>query len=78
MRKDCIEQTKSSYLLNMNNQENKINENNIIIEYGEQDLKQILLQVIKQEYINHYKDRNITSLQKESNIKPMENIWISI
>lgn len=72
MRKDCIQQTTSSYLLNMNNQENKINENNIIIEYGEKDLKEILLQVIKQEYINHYKCNNIISSQKESNQKPLE------
>lgn len=72
MRKDCIQQTTSSYLLNMNNQENKINENNIIIEYGEKNLKEILLQAIKQEYINHYKHNNIISSQKESNQKPLE------
>lgn len=72
MRKDCIQQTTSSYLLNMNNQENKINENNIIIEYGEKDLKEILLQAIKQEYINHYKHNNIISSQKESDPKPLE------
>lgn len=73
MRKDCIQQTTSSYLLNMNNQENKINENSIVIEYGEKDLKEILLQAIKQEYINHYKDNNIISSQKESNQKPLEH-----
>ena len=78
MQENCINETKNSYLLNMSKKENKINtnenENNITVEYGEQDLKQILLQAIKQEYINYYKKDNIISSQKESNIKPMENI----
>lgn len=76
MQENCINETKNSYLLNMNNQENKNktneNENNVIVEYGEQELKQILLQAIKEEYISHYKDNNITSSQKESNLKPLE------
>ena len=76
--KNCIQQATTTYLLSMSSEENKINtnenENNITVEYGEQDLKQSLLQAIKQEYINYYKKDNIISSQKESNIKPMENI----
>lgn len=76
--KNCIQQATTTYLLNMSSEENKINTNenksNIIVEYGEQNLKEILLQIIKQEYINHYNDNKNTSSQKESNIKPMENI----
>ncbi len=79
MQEICINETGNSYLLNMNKKENKIktnkNEsNNIIVEYGEQSLKEILLRIIKQEYINNYKNDNIISSKKESNIKPMENI----
>lgn len=70
--KNCIQQATATYLLNMSSEEieNKINEteNNIIVEYGEQELKQILLQAIKQEYINHYKNNNITSSPKESDL----------
>ena len=73
--KNCIQQATTTYLLSMSSEENtNENENNITVEYGEQDLKQILLQAIKQEYINYYKKDNIISSQKESNIKPMENI----
>ncbi len=82
MQENCINETKNSYLLNMSKKENKINtnenENNITVEYGEQDLKPILLQAIKQEYINYYKKDNIISSQKESNIKPMENMELDI
>ena len=69
MEKNCIQQVTNSYLLNMSNEENKINtnENNIIVEYGKQELKQILLQAIKQEYIKYYNDNQKTSSQKESN-----------
>ena len=69
MEKNCIQQVTNSYLLNMSNEENKINtnENNIIVEYGKQELKQILLQAIKQEYIKYYNDNQNTSSQKESN-----------
>ena len=78
MREICINETRNSYLLNMNKKENKIktneNDSNIVVEYGEQNLKEILLQIIKQEYINNYKNDNIISSKKESNIKPMENI----
>ncbi len=49
----------------MSSEENKTKtdekESNIIVEYGEQNLKEILLQLIKTEYIKHYKDNNITS-----------------
>lgn len=63
--KNCIQQATSSYLFNMSNEENK---NNIIIEYGEQNLKEILLQAIKQQYINNYNDNKNTSSQKESSL----------
>lgn len=63
--KNCIQQATTTYLLNMSSEENKINtnenENNITVEYGEQNLKEILLQIIKQEYINHYNDNKNTS-----------------
>ena len=82
MREICINETRNSYLLNMNKKENKIkrneNDSNIVVEYGEQNLKEILLQIIKQEYINNYKNDNITSSKKESNIKPMENMELDI
>lgn len=72
MQENCIKETKNSYLLNMSSEENKINtketESNIIVEYGEQDLKKILLQAIKQEYINCYKNKNITPTEKKSNL----------
>lgn len=72
MNKNCINETENSYLLNMNKKENKIkteeNESNIEIEYGEQNLKEILLQIIKQEYINNYKNDNIISSKKESDL----------
>lgn len=75
MQESCINETKNSYLLNMNNQENKNktneNENNVIVEYGEQNLKEILLRIIKLEYINHYNNNKNTSSQKESNLKPL-------
>lgn len=65
MRNQVICQGKHSYLLNMSSEENKTKtdekESNIIVEYGEQNLKEILLQLIKTEYIKHYKDNNITS-----------------
>lgn len=65
MRNQVICQGKYSYLLNMSSEENKTKtdeeESNIIVEYGEQNLKEILLQLIKTEYIKHYKDNNITS-----------------
>ena len=77
MQENCINETKNSYLLNMNKKENKINtnenENNITVEYGEQSLKEILLQIMKQEYIKYYNDNQNTSSQKESNIKPLEH-----
>lgn len=77
MNKNCINETENSYLLNMNKKENKIkteeNESNIEIEYGEQSLKEILLQIIKQEYINNYKNDNITPSKKEGNQKPLEH-----
>lgn len=72
MNKNCINETENSYLLNINKKENKIkteeNESNIEIEYGEQNLKEILLQIIKQEYINNYKNDNIISSKKESDL----------
>lgn len=62
---NCIQQATTTYLLNMSSEENKINTNenksNIIVEYGEQNLKEILLKIIKQEYINHYSDNKNTS-----------------
>ena len=70
MREICINETRNSYLLNMNKKENKTktneSESNIVVEYGEQSLKEILLQIIKQEYINNYKNDNIISSKKES------------
>ena len=82
MQEICINETRNSYLLNMNKKENKTktneSESNIVVEYGEQSLKEILLQIIKQEYINNYKNDNITSSKKESNIKPMENMELDI
>ncbi len=78
MQEICINETGNSYLLNMDKKENKIktneNESNIVVEYGEQSLRETLLKIIKQEYINNYKNDNIISSKKESNIKPMENI----
>ena len=62
---NCIQQATTTYLLNMSSEENKINTNEnkstIIVEYGEQNLKEILLKIIKQEYINHYSDNKNTS-----------------
>ncbi len=70
MQEICINETRNSYLLNMNKKENKTktneSESNIVVEYGEQSLKEILLQIIKQEYINNYKNDNIISSKKES------------
>lgn len=76
MEKNSIQQVTNSYLLNMNKKENKIktnqNEsNNLIVEYGEQSLKEILLQIVKQEYIKYYNDNKNTSSHKESNQKPL-------
>lgn len=82
MQEICINETGNSYLLNMDKKENKIktneNESNIVVEYGEQSLRETLLKIIKQEYINNYKNDNITSSKKESNIKPMENMELDI
>ena len=61
--KDCIIQDKNTYLLNMRNEniETGTKENNIAVEYGEQDLKQILLTAIKEEYIRMKNNSIITS-----------------
>ena len=70
MQEICINETGNSYLLNMDKKENKIktneNESNIVVEYGEQSLRETLLKIIKQEYINNYKNDNIISSKKES------------
>lgn len=56
----------------MNKKENKskTEEENIVVEYGEQDLKETLLKLIKIEYIKKCKKDKDTSSQKESNLKP--------
>lgn len=72
MRNQVICQGKYSYSLNMNKKENKskTEEENIVVEYGEQDLKETLLKLIKIEYIKKCKKDKDTSSQKESNLKP--------
>lgn len=65
MKKQVIHQSKKTYSLNMSSEENKTKtdekESNINVEYGEENLKEILLKLIKTEYINHYNNSNNTS-----------------
>lgn len=76
MIENCIQQETDTYLLNMSSKENKnkINEYkaDVTVEYGEQDLKEILLDKIKKEYIKAF-DSKITSSEKESNLESLEN-----
>lgn len=62
MKKQVIHQSKKTYSLNMSSEENKTKtdekESNINVEYGEENLKEILLKLIKTEYINHYNNSN--------------------
>ena len=61
---NCINSDIHTYLLNMYNMENKNksedNETNPIVEFGEQDLKEILLKNIKEKYIESYKNNSTT------------------
>lgn len=65
MKNQVIHQSKKTYSLNMSSEENKTKtdekESNINVEYGEENLKEILLKLIKTEYINHYNNSNNTS-----------------
>lgn len=72
MVKEVIQLNRDTYSLNMNKKENKskTEEENIVVEYGEQDLKETLLKLIKIEYIKKCKKDKDTSSQKESNLKP--------
>ena len=72
MVKEVIQLNRDTYSLNMNKKENKskTEEENIVVEYGEQDLKETLLKLIKIEYIKKCKKDKDTSPQKESNLKP--------
>ena len=62
MKKQVIHQSKKTYSLNMSSEENKTKtdekESNINVEYGEENLKEVLLKLIKTEYINHYNNSN--------------------
>lgn len=62
MKNQVIHQSKKTYSLNMSSEENKTKtdekESNINVEYGEENLKEILLKLIKTEYINHYNNSN--------------------
>ena len=72
MVKEVIQLNRDTYSLNMNKKENKskTEEENIVVEYGEQDLKETLLKLIKIEYIKKCKKDKDTFSQKESNLKP--------
>ena len=65
MKNQVIHQSKKTYSLNMSSEENKTKtdekESNINVEYGEENLKEILLKLIKTEYINNYNNSNNTS-----------------
>lgn len=76
MKENCIQQGTTTYLLNMESKENKTKKNenkaDVTVEYGEQDLKELLFQAIKKEYIKLF-DTKSTSSEKESNLESLEN-----